>query len=179
MKKHPVRLICTFTEPEAIAGEKKLTEYNLTHEEIEKYVQDMIDAGKKESEDLSKESTVKPVLGQNEKTVDTTQFPDGKTIYVDCSDCKDTIAADGWIIKKLPNQSIVFNIPGENVTIGQFTAYEYNESGTELRSAKTETDAKDDGTSAKNRLVDSIIFLPLSFIGLSFLASSDFSLTVN
>ena len=153
----------TFTEPEAIAGEKKLTEYNLTHEEIEKYVQDMIDAGKKESEDLSKESTVKPVLGQNEKTVDTTQFPDGKTIYVDCSDCKDTIAADGWIIKKLPNQSIVFNIPGENVTIGQFTAYEYNESGTELRSAKTETDAKDDGTSAKNRLVDSIIFDHISF----------------
>ncbi len=153
----------TFTEPEEIAGVPKLTEINMTHAEIESYVDGLISSGKQTSTALASKSTMKPVLSGNNKTVDTTQFPDGKTIYVDCTDCKDIIGTSGWIINKLPNQSIVFNIPGENVSIGEFHVNVYNESGEKIDESGSTTDARDDGTSEKNRKVDEIIFDHISF----------------
>ena len=153
----------TFTEPEELAGLPKLTEINQTHEEIESYVDRLIAYGKQSSTTMASKSTMKPVLSGNNKTVDTTQFPDGKTIYVDCTDCKDIIGTSGWIINKLPNQSIVFNIPGENVSIGEFHVNVYDESGTKIDESGSTTDAKDDGTSEKNRKVDEIIFDHISF----------------
>ena len=155
----------TFSEPSEIAGTKKLTEYNLTHGEIENYVDRMIDAGKDTSRALASKTTISPVLSGNEKTVDTTQFPDGTTIYVDCTNCKDVIATSGWIINKLPNQSIVFNIPGETVSIGEFHTNVYAKAGDEtpIDDVGSTTDAKDTGTSEKNRKVDRIIFDHISF----------------
>ena len=153
----------TFTEPPAIAGMPKLTEINLSHEEIEAYVDSMIQAGREMSETLASRSMIKPALSQNEKTIDTTMFPDNTTIYVDCSDCAGTIGTSGWIINKLPGQSIVFNIPGKNVTVGEFTVNVYDENGNKIEDVKSNTDAKDDGTSAQNRKVDRIIFDHISF----------------
>ena len=42
--------------------------------------------------------------------------------------------------------------------IGEFTTNVYNESGEFVESVKSNTDAKDDGTSEQNRKVDRIIF---------------------
>ena len=150
--------------PEGIRGLPKLVEYNLSHNEIESYVDRMIADGGKKSVDLKNaETTMRPVLSGNRKTIDTRQFPDGKTIYVDCTDCTGVIETSGWIINKLPNQSIVFNIPGENVKVGEFHVNVYDESGNKLDETGSTTDARDDGTSEKNRKVDTIIFDHISF----------------
>ena len=155
------------TAPEAIRGQPMLTEYNLSHSEIESYVDSMIAYGKTQSTAMAAKTTVAPVLSGNNKTVDTTQFPDGKTIYVDCSNCSSVIATSGWIINKLPNQSIVFNIPGENVNIGEFHVYVYDESGILVDESGSTTDARDgiDGNqlSEKNRTVDRVVFNHIFF----------------
>ncbi len=155
------------TAPAAIQGLPMLTEYHLSHSEIESYVDSMIAYGKTQSAAMAAKTTFAPVLSGNNKTVDTTQFPDGKTIYVDCSNCSGVIATDGWIINKLPNQSIVFNIPGENVRITEFHVNVYDESGTLVDESGSTTDAKDgiDGNplSEKNRTVDRVVFNHIFF----------------
>ena len=152
-----------FTEPDEIAGMHKLTEINKTHEEIESYVDGLIAYGKQSSVTMASKSIMAPVLSGNDKTVDTTQFPDRVTIYVDCTNCNEVIATSGWIINKLPNQSIVFNVPGENVKIGEFHVNVYDTEGNKIDESGSTTDATDDGTSPKNRKVDEIIFDHISF----------------
>ena len=89
-------------------------------------------------------------------------FPDGTTIYVDCSDCADVIGTSGWIINKLSGQSIVFNIPGEDVTVSEFYVNVFDKNGNKIvDNLKSTTDAKDgiDGNySQHNRDVDEYIF---------------------
>ena len=149
--------------PKEIKGLPKLTEYNLSHEEIERYVDSMISAGQQTSTEMAAKSFMRPILRANVKTIDTRQFPDGKTIYIDCTDAVGEIEKSGWIINKLPEQSIVFNIPGENVKIGEFTVNVYNESGVKIDESGSTTDDRDDGTSAKNRKVDEIVFNHIFF----------------
>ena len=59
----------------------------------------------------------KSMIAPSGEVVDTTMFPDNITIYVDAKDVD--LATTGWKIKKLPGQSIVFNIPGDNVFISK------------------------------------------------------------
>ena len=66
-----------------------------------------------------KEATYKPTS----QTFDLTVFDDGKTIYIDPTNLN---LSSGVEIKMHPNQTIVFNVPGDNVTVGQIKYYYSN-----------------------------------------------------
>ena len=95
-------------------------------------------------------------------TVDTTMFPDNVTIYVDASDVN--LATTGWKIKKLPGQSIVFNIPGDSVHISKeiVEIYDPNEPTTMLRSVDANTGGNG-GNAAHNKDVENDILNHIVF----------------
>ena len=61
--------------------------------------------------------------------IDTTMFPDNKTIYVNVD--PKIVTTNGWVLNKLPGQSVVFNIPGDTVTIShnKVKIYDFNNNG--------------------------------------------------
>lgn len=65
----------------------------------------------------AKEATYAP----GSPNIDLTQFPDGKTIYIDPSRLPNAFSPNGGglNIKMHPNQTVVFNILNENVKVGQ------------------------------------------------------------
>ena len=96
-----------------------VTPYIRTAEQISTVVSGMISAGKTKSQDLAKKTTIAPgSLNNKAKDIDTTGFGPNDTIYIDCSNVN--ISTGGWTITKLPNQSIVFNVPDKNAVIGEF-----------------------------------------------------------
>ena len=96
--------------------------------EIDSVVTSLINEGASKSEELkNKPAMVMPIAPQNGNLVmDTRSFPDGITIYVDCTGILNKMGATGWEINKLPNQSIVFNVPGTNVKIAKMVANIYD-----------------------------------------------------
>ena len=70
------------------------------------------------------------IVSESPTVVDTTQFPDGTTIYVDGTNFN--FAQTGWEIKKLENQTIVFNIPGDSVLISKEYVTVYDKDGNKL-----------------------------------------------
>ena len=87
-----------------------VTVYPTSQSDVNKYVTRLINKLSNSSAAYSKKSMISPVGG----SVDTTVFPDGITIYVDAAglNWKDVVR-----ITKLENQTIVFNIPGDNINI--------------------------------------------------------------
>ncbi|MBR4576659.1 MAG: Cna B-type domain-containing protein [Clostridia bacterium] len=143
---------------------------------ISGYVNSLVAAGRTNSAAMSRKKTIKPAgyLTGN-VLIDTRLFPEGKTIYVDCTDVRDIIAAGGWHIQKLPGQSIVFNIPGTgNVNIGEFYVEVYdpdnpdtlkdltNDHGKPENPVQSTTNALN-GDKCKNQAVDDVILEHITF----------------
>ena len=134
-----------------------------TQEEINSYVNGLIQIASDNSAAMASRTTVKPALSGNKKTLDLTQFPDNTTIYVDCSDMVDVVATDGWVIEKRPGQSIVFNVPGAGtVKIGEFTVRTKDADGNVVVEVQSTTSALD-GDPARNKLVDDVILEHITF----------------
>ena len=88
--------------------------------DVERYVSGLISEGSTISKGYAQQdNAVTPEVAN--KSLDFTNYPDGKTIVVNCNhEIVDAINTGGWAITKLPNQSIVFNIPGNQVNIKEF-----------------------------------------------------------
>ena len=109
-------------------GQKKhqVTFTDTPVDEINAYVDGMIDAVRQTSTAMAQKTTLRPSKVTNGKPViDTTSLPDGTTIYVDCSNIIDKIAeGNEWEIHKKDNQTIVLNIPSTgHVEIGKFKVW--------------------------------------------------------
>jgi hypothetical protein len=64
----------------------QITHINTTKEQVSKYVDDLIRAGRTKSATMATKTTIKPAATtSNADLIDTRSFPDGTTIYVDCS----------------------------------------------------------------------------------------------
>jgi len=95
--------------------------------------------------------------------VDTTGFPDGITIYIQCDDT--LLQKTGWKLKKRPDQSIVFNISGKNVTLGKCVIETYNANGQLLKTIDSETNQMDDSQDGtdRNKLVEELFLNHITF----------------
>ena len=141
-----------------------VTIVHMTKDAINAYVQSLIDFGQRRSAQMALETTVKPEhINDNIRVLDFTDYPDNTTIYVDCTDIKDKIVAtDGWQIKKRENQSIVFNVPGESVRIGEFKVLVYDHEDELIETVNSTTVALD-GNTAINQKVDDVILNHITF----------------
>ena len=103
-----------------------VTVYPTSQSDVKTYVDGLIDKLTSSSQTYANKSMIKAEPG---KVLDTTSLPDNITIYVDATDLN--ISEAGWEIKKLEGQSIVLNIPGDNVHISKeyMSVYKKNEDG--------------------------------------------------
>ena len=138
-----------------------VTVYPTSPEDVSSYVSGLISKLTASSNTYKDKPSVK-VSGRE---VDTTMFPDNVTIYIDASDLN--IGEPGWTIKKLKGQSIVFNIPGNKVTIAKevVSVYERDENGN-LKVVEEGIDANtggNGGNPAKNKAVEDYILNHITF----------------
>ena len=87
-------------------------------------------------------TTITPHLDAEENTVlDLLAFDDNCTIYIDATYLHNWLATnkDQKVIKKRPNQNVVFNIPGDSVTINKFNVEIYNSSNEKIESLNSAT----------------------------------------
>ena len=157
-----------------------------TEAEINSYVNGLISEGRAMSAWLATQKTIAPTLEDCQATgrmmatkgyngnpcLDTTMFPDGITIYVDCTNILDVIKGN-WNIAKQPGQSIVFNMPGAHSYINEFNVYEMDDNynlvtrtlkqyGTAPNPLKSTTDALN-GDKNKNQAADEVILEHITF----------------
>lgn len=137
----------------------------MSEEAINTYVNGLISHGRNKSTELSGRTTITPTITTNNKVIDVTDFPDNKTIYINCSNA-DIGGIQGWEIHKLPGQSLVFNIPGEGtesspITVSEFYVNVHNADGSVERVQST-TSAMN-GDTVQNEKVDRVIFEHITF----------------
>ena len=119
-------------------GSNTSVKVTMPKDEINATVAQMIsDIQDVSAEMLTHEATIHPTMVNNKVEIDTTNFPDGVTIYLDGDDYVDAIKQDlGVSIKKNPNQLIVFNFDStEELTIGKIQV----DSGSGYKNTNTET----------------------------------------
>lgn len=126
-----------------------------TKTEINKYVNKLINKLTSSSQIYSTKSMISPTGNE----VDTTAFPDGITIYVDAAGLNWTNLVK---IKKLENQSIVFNIPGDNINIkgassDVVTIYEKDDQGNLTKKISMGTNTAGNGGGENNDNVENYI----------------------
>ena len=164
-----IDLFCTQADHEAgkIKDETshKIRIYERDQDEINNYVQKLINYGKNKSASLQKHEANLTLTSANydkANGVDTRMFPDNTTIYINCTDA---VLAHELTIHKYPGQTIVFNIAGNHVNIGQFTVIAYNLDGTVKESVDSTTGATDySGTGTEhNQKVDRLILEHIVF----------------
>lgn len=137
---------------------------HMSSEDIGKYVNNLITSGRSKSTELARKTTVTPALSNaNNKYLDFTQYPDGKTIYVNCDNIQNMIANGGWNIIKLENQSIVFNLSGTDVSIGEFYVTVYDTNGVKKYDKVQSTTSALNGDQTKNLIVDNVILRHITF----------------
>ena len=139
-----------------------VTVYPTSKENVKSYVDGLIGKLTESSRTYAGKTTFKAEPG---KVLDTTAFPDNITIYVDATDLD--IGQTGWEIKKLEGQSIVLNIPGDNVHISKEYVYVYkkNEDGS-LETVVDKLDSntggnggnKDHNNAVENHILNHIVF---------------------
>ena len=133
-------------------------------DEIDAYVDGMIDSVRQKSAEMAAKSTIKPssLVKDSEKkvSIDTRDLPDNTTIYVDCGNIMGDISqTEGVHIYKKDGQTIVFNIADSGqVNIGKYKVYtDKYPSGVESTTEATNRDT------AHNLQVDEVIFQHVFF----------------
>ena len=128
-------------------------------EMIEAYVEALINSVQNTSDEMASKTTIKPgkPADQNNVIVDTRDFADDATIYVDASNLTSAISAGALKIKKKPNQYIVLNFPTQKtVSVKTFEVDDGTRSTNSVSSAKND----DQG---KNHKIDELIFEHICF----------------
>lgn len=157
-----------------IKNPKPTNVYPTAKNEIENYVDSLINYGKGKSAELASKVHIAPVYDGTQYIVDTTGYPDGTTIYINADGILKSIGQGGWRINKNPNQTIVFNITKETngytvqdhkdnqvknaLKIGEFYV-DPNDGGAEVQS----TTAAMNGDPVKNQRVDDVILSHIFF----------------
>ena len=159
-----------FVTPEDIAAGKlnmTVKDYEIiptAQATINSYVNGLISAGNAKSSQMASKVTIRPQKLSDLKEVDLRDFPDGVTVYIDCSDIKENIIEnDGWTMKKWDNQYLVFNIPGSDVEVHEFYVETYNYDTKERTNRVQSTTAALNGDPGRNQLVDDVIFSHICF----------------
>ena len=174
--KAPVDIFITSEDDDSNSGKQldqrtlRLTTVNgvvivhMTKDKINEYVEKLIRQGKNTSTAMAGKATVRPKKVSDIKIVDFTDFPDNTTIYVDCTDIVDSIIkVDGWEIYKKANQSIVFNVPGNEVEIHDFNVTVFDDAGNITVDKLHSTTQALDGDQVLNRTVDDVILNHITF----------------
>ena len=96
----------------------------------------------------AKEAHYTPPAGTNVIDLTGPMFDKAKnaTIYINCENVQDIISQSGWKITKYEGQTIVFNMPGSNVTIQKFDLKVKDENGNYIRFPGNKQDHGDNDT---------------------------------
>ncbi|MBQ8069184.1 MAG: hypothetical protein IJ201_12665, partial [Solobacterium sp.] len=142
-----------------------VTVYPTSKADVKTYVDGLIAKLTDSSQKYRNKPSVKVEYDNNNRVIDTTSFPDDITIYIDATGYD--FSNPGWHIKKLEGQSIVFNIPGDHVTISKevVSVYKKNADGslTELvKELNSNTDGnggeKEHNSNVENYILNHIVF---------------------
>ena len=96
----------------------KYTAYYIPQDKIDTKVSALIGNGLTISNGYrDAQVSVAPVLKGEEGILDLSSYPENATIIVDASKMSTIQEITDWKVKKYPGQNVVFNIPGESVTI--------------------------------------------------------------
>ena len=154
------------TQQDRVTNEESKITVNkipMSQSDINEVVQGFIDKLQDSSEKYAGKTTYTPVFpeGSLKRDIDTTMFPDGKTIHINADNVN--LSQGGGTIYKLPGQTIVFNMTGTDVTVSEFYVQEVNEDGT-LKGEKVFSNTDGNGGSREKNLrieeaiLDHIVF---------------------
>ena len=128
-------------ENEAIRQESNSYYVNLINtpqSEVNQKIDDMIKVFRQHARAYAQMPMIQPT---NNTLVDTTEYPDGVTLYIDATNLN--MAQTGWKIKKLENQTLVFNILKPTVTISKEEVYVYKRENGNLVSIFKDSNGND------------------------------------